>query len=117
MTTPTAPTRRKCATMEQHESLASTDSVYQRNRREIETFTANARQAMRTTVSRIPVVVHVLYHDASENLSDDQINSQIETLNQDFRKKNGDITIAPAPFAPLAADALIEFALARRDPD
>src|ERR687898_796982 len=32
----------------------------------------------------IPLVVHVVYHDDSENISDEQIESQITVLNQDF---------------------------------
>jgi hypothetical protein len=102
--------------MEHHKLLAASDDVYQRNRREIESFTATVRMAPRLTVTRIPVVVHVLYRDDAENLSDEQIARQIEVLNQDFRKKNADIGIAPPPFAPLADDALIEFELAVRDP-
>ena len=38
-------------------------------------------------------------------------------LNQDFRKKNPDISQLPVPFQPLAADPMIEFALASVDPD
>jgi hypothetical protein len=68
-------------------------------------------------VIRIPVVVHVLYKDASQNISDAQIQSQIDALNRDFRKLNADTVNIPARFRSLAADIQIEFALASADPN
>lgn len=105
--------------MEHHKYLAETDTTYQRNRREIERFSANARLAAmpaRATVLRIPVVVHVLHHTDEENISMEQIESQIETLNRDFRMRNEDRVDIPEPFKEFAVDTLIEFALAVRDP-
>src|SRR5215207_9736994 len=32
---------------------------------------------------RIPVVVHVLYHNTTQNISDAQVKTQIEALNRD----------------------------------
>ncbi len=64
----------------------------------------------------IPVVIHVLYNVGSENISDEQINSQIDVLNADYRKKNTDALQVPAIFIPLAADCLINFHLANVDP-
>ncbi len=68
------------------------------------------------TIITIPVVVHVLYNMAAENVSDAQIDSQIAALNRDFRKQNSDTTSIPAPFKSMAGDAEIEFCLAQRDP-
>lgn len=64
------------------------------------------------TIVNIPVVVHVVYNTADENLSDDQIRSQIDVLNKDFRRKNTDIN----NLWPQASDTGIEFCLASRDP-
>ena len=108
--------RRGCATMPHHFSLAETDDVYRQNRRLIEATTKTARIAARTTIIRIPVVVHVLFHTDRENLEMDQIESQIAALNRDFRLQNADRNQIPAPFRPFAADTLIEFGLAVRDP-
>jgi hypothetical protein len=110
------PNKRICATMEHHYLLADTDATYRQNRREIEIETRTARLAPRTTVLRIPVVVHVLYHTAEENIGVEQINSQISRLNLDYRLQNPDRIDIPQPFTPFAADTLIEFALAVRDP-
>jgi hypothetical protein len=63
-------------------------------------------------VLNIPVVVHVLYSNNAENISDAQINSQIAVLNADFRKSNGDAGQVPSEFAGLAADSEINFTLA-----
>ena len=63
----------------------------------------------------IPVVVHVVYNTREENISDDQVKSQIAVLNRNFRAKN-DVSRVPAPFKELVDDAHIEFVLATTDP-
>jgi hypothetical protein len=68
------------------------------------------------SVIRIPVVVHILYHNSYENISDELVNSQIEILNQCFRRSNADTGNTPARFAGVAADCEIEFQLAISDP-
>ncbi len=109
------PTRRTCGTMPLHRHLAATDTSYPPTRREIEAFSMLARRVPRTTVARIPVVVHVLYRTADENVSDRQIESQLDVLNADFRARNLDLAGVPAPFASKKGDALLEFALATED--
>jgi hypothetical protein len=111
------PKGRVCAAMNHHFYLSETDAVYRNNRRALESFTAtaSARAGRRTTVFKIPVVVHVLFNADSENLSQAQIESQMQALNRDYRNTNSPAKIPP-PFRPLAADPLVEFALAVRDP-
>jgi len=65
----------------------------------------------------IPVVVHVIWHNPVENISDAQIQSQITALNEDFRILNADSLPLNHPFWPIAFDAQIEFCLAKRDPN
>jgi hypothetical protein len=65
----------------------------------------------------IPVVVHVLYNNASQNISDAQVLSQLIVLNRDFRGANPDLVNVPSYFAGRTADCGIEFQLARVDPD
>ena len=65
---------------------------------------------------KIPVVVHVVWRTANQNISDEQIKSQIDILNRDFRKLNNDFNKTPAAFSSLIADVGIEFCLAARDP-
>ncbi len=63
-------------------------------------------------VITIPVVVHVVYNTSAENISVNQINSQIAILNEDFRRLNSDANNDWSQ----AADSEIEFCLASVDP-
>jgi hypothetical protein len=71
----------------------------------------------RIGITRTPVVVHVVWNTAAQNIADAQIQSQIDVLNQDFRMTNPDIGQVPAVWQPVAADARIEFFLATEGPD
>jgi hypothetical protein len=62
-------------------------------------------------IIRIPVVFHVVYNTASQNVSDAMLNEQLRVLNEDFRKKNADISNLPSLFGSLDADSEIEFTL------
>jgi hypothetical protein len=65
----------------------------------------------------VPVVVHVLYKNAAENISDANIQAQINILNDAYRKRNVTAFNAiPAAFKSKADDAYIQFRLASRDP-
>ncbi len=69
----------------------------------------------------IPVVVHVLHGNspigANQNISNAQVLSQIDVLNEDFRRLNADRVNTPVPFQSVAADVNIEFRLACIDPN
>lgn len=114
--------RNRCGTMEKHFRTVASDPEYVQRRLSVERIAAEYAKAAgrsaggRGAVVRVPVVVHVVWNDSDENISDAQITSQIDVLNEDFRLLN-DITDVPAAFAALAADSRIEFALATRDPD
>ncbi|MEO7802260.1 MAG: M43 family zinc metalloprotease [Ginsengibacter sp.] len=77
---------------------------------------AAARDTTANEIITIPVVVHVLYNTDEQNISDEQIHSQITALNLDFRKQNYNIGNVPAQFAKVAGDAKINFTLAVTDP-
>lgn len=68
------------------------------------------------SVITIPVVVHVLYNTAQQNISDAQIQAQIATLTQDFRRTNADRSQTLSAFRPIAADCGIQFCLATVTP-
>ena len=116
----TTPRHRGCGTMQVHRRMLDTDPEYARRLTRIEEHAFRATMGgavMRPGCTQIPVVVHVVYKTAAENISQAQIDSQIAILNKDFRKNNADISSVPAPFAPLAGDARIEFKLATTDPN
>jgi Pregnancy-associated plasma protein-A/Secretion system C-terminal sorting domain len=79
-------------------------------------MTETGTQAPSPDIIIIPVVVHVVFNTPEQNISNDQVRSQITSLNNDFRKKNKDASHIPAAFRDLAADARIEFRLATIDP-
>jgi ABC-type taurine transport system substrate-binding protein len=114
------PRSRICGTMDVHRRLLSQVPSYARARDEIENlamrFAENPEAALRPGITRIPVVVHVVWNTPQQNISDAQINSQIDVLNRDFRRTNPDVNSTPAPFLPLTTDARIEFFLANVDP-
>ncbi|MCB0819769.1 MAG: hypothetical protein KDC13_04030 [Bacteroidetes bacterium] len=64
----------------------------------------------------IPVVVHVVYNTSVQNISMDQIQSQIDVLNEDYARTNADAGQTPSNFQSVAADTKIRFCLAQRDP-
>lgn len=68
-------------------------------------------------VIQIPVVFHVVYNTPEQNISDAQLLSQIQVLNEDYRRRNADTTQINAPFKKVAADTRIQFCLATRDPN
>ncbi len=80
-------------------------------------FTDSKGVKQQKAVVIIPVVVHVVYNTAAQNISDAQIQSQIDVLNADFRKTNADRTNVPAAFQGVAADMEIQFQMATRDPN
>ena len=64
----------------------------------------------------IPVVVHIVWNSSAQNISDAQVLSQLDVLNNDFNGLNADRSRVPAYFSALAADCGISFVLARKDP-
>lgn len=70
---------------------------------------------MRETAT-IEVVVHVVWRTPSENITTEQVLSQIAVLNEDFRLLNSNQTDILPIFQQVKADTEIEFALASLDP-
>ena len=65
----------------------------------------------------IPVVVHIVYKNNSENISDNQIISQLDVLSKDFTRNNTDRFNTPSDFHPIVSNLQIEFCLAKQTPD
>ena len=110
------PTARQCASHEYNEALMAADPQFFAKQQNIEESTARFVANYATNVTgrvavTIPVVVHVLYRTATENISDAQIASQIAIMNADYRKLNADASKVPSNFSGLAADCEINFSL------
>lgn len=107
--------KRSCATQEVFERQLSEDPSLAQRMNQIEAFTENAvlRGSARLVNGKIeiPVVVNVLYRTTTENISNAQIQSQIDVLNQDFNAQNSDISKVPDLFAGVKANIGISFVL------
>ncbi|MFT3911350.1 MAG: M43 family zinc metalloprotease [Ferruginibacter sp.] len=75
-----------------------------------------SRDTTANEIITIPVVIHLLFNTAVQNLSDEQILSQITSLNNDYRRLNADAANTPDAFKAYAADTKIMFCLAQVDP-
>lgn len=115
------PTLRRCATIELHQKLLEESEQYKNARAEIERvtneFLNSARIESERPVVKIPVVVHIVWNTEEQNISDEQVHSQIDVLNRDFRATNPDIANVPSAFKDSVSDARVEFFLATKDPD
>lgn len=113
---------RACATMEVRDQQIKDNPGQAKKYEEVEAFTkkyvdnlAIQPSAVTSLTVTIPVVVHVLYNTAQENISQAQIQSQIDVLNKDFSNTNADRTLLPGAFAGLAANMDIKFTLSSVD--
>ena len=111
------PPRRNCGTMSNHMRLLEMYPSFRDRLFKLEEQTAKYRNSGEkiTTVPivTVKVIVHVVYKDPSQNISDAQINSQIAVLNKDFRATNTDKSKTPTPFKGLVSDSRVQFKLDR----
>ena len=116
--------QRECGTQQYLQVLLNSNTQTAKNIKDAQTFaqrmgtpgSGTSNRLSTEYIVHIPVVVHILYNDASQNISEAQVKSQIDALNRDFRRLNADSVNTPFAFKPLAADVQIEFALATADP-
>jgi hypothetical protein len=115
--------KKECGTMEYLENLKSQDPKLEdkmlKNEQAMQNWikTHASSKSTKTTIITIPVVVHVVYNNSTENISTAQILSAIEIINKDYRRLNADTSATPSVFAALGADCGIEFCLATTDPN
>lgn len=111
------PVARKCASYDVLEKQLAEDPNLRERMNEIEGFIKRfeqkpERERLVNGVMEVPVVVNVLYRTAAENISQAQIQSQIDVLNEDFGGTNSDISLVPSTFTGVkAGDTRIRFVL------
>ncbi|MBE8726579.1 zinc metalloprotease [Flavobacterium hungaricum] len=108
--------RRECASQDVLNAQLKADPSLAIRMNEIEAFTAkhslgNFTGRLVNGKIEIPVVVNVLYRTTAENISNAQIQSQIDVLNKDFNALNSDYNSVPALFAGVKANIGITFVL------
>jgi hypothetical protein len=110
-----ATSQRLCAAEDVLEDQLRADPTLAIRMNKIEAFTEKARLTGRLVNGKvvIPVVVNVLYKTTAENISDAQIQSQIDVLNKDYTATNTDFSSIPAEFSGVAANVGITFELVK----
>ena len=106
----------KCFSQIRLEKFINNNPEYKKEREKLKIQDKNLLHKKLSNTT-IPVVVHVVYNDSSENISDAQIYSQIDALNKDFTRTNTDILNTPTDFLPITADVQLNFCLAQQTPD
>ena len=112
--------QQRCHTTEYEENLKNQYSQYKQERKKVNKETNHwikNNYNNENSIVTIPVVVHVVWNTTQENISDQQIFSQIDVLNADFRRTNIDAIMTPTVWTSIAADTEIEFCLATLDPN
>ncbi len=117
-----AQTHDKCGTMQNLEMLKQQDAGLEARMNAIEDQIQNdllTNSANKTSASAIiiPVVVHVVYANTAQNISDAFITSQLDVLNEDYSATNADKLKVPPYFRDLIGATEIRFQLASRDPN
>lgn len=106
-------TRRACASQDVLEAQLKADPMLAIRMNQIEAFTNNRMMTNRMVNGKIeiPVVVNVLYKTTAQNISNAQIQSQIDVLNKDFNALNSDYNNVPSLFSGVKANVGITFVL------
>lgn len=111
----------RCASNEVYERMLKDDPQFAANRAQIERETRqwiqnNANNKIGAVIT-IPVVFHVVYNTAAQNISDARILEQLNVLNQDFGRTNADAGSTPSVWQGISANTNIQFCMAQRDPN
>ncbi|MGZ3949478.1 MAG: zinc metalloprotease [Flavisolibacter sp.] len=110
-------TKRSCASYEVLQAQLLADPTMKLRMDQIEAFTARVIQSGRVTrgtTIEIPVVVHVVYNTAAQNIADAQVQSQIDVLNEDYSATNKDIHNTPSLFTKVTSSGFgVHFTLAQ----
>lgn len=105
--------QRNCGSMDVLEQQIQQDPQRLDRLNDLEQFTQSFVPDESKALVTIPVVIHVVYNGNTQNISASQIQTQMQVLNEDFRRLNSD---ADGTWSQ-AADAEIEFCLATVDPN
>ena len=108
--------QRTCASADILAAQIAADPGLKLRRDALESFTSNVISDgtvndFKETSITIPVVVNVVYNTAAENISLEQIQSQIEVLNEDFNKRNRDVSGVPSIYKTVIGDMGVRFVL------
>jgi Pregnancy-associated plasma protein-A len=111
------PLHRSCGAMAAHMMLLERYPSFRAHQMRLEGVTSRRRDTRldlrQSAIVTINTVVNVVYKTEDQNISQQQINSQIAALNKDFRATNSDKSQTPAPWHGLVTDARMKFSLVK----
>lgn len=111
---------KKCGTDEMVRKAQENEPKLIKNQERLALFTdsiiRNQIGAKNTEIRNIPVVVHVIYSDNSNNIPEEQIHDAMRIINEDYNKENSDTINVIPEFQSIIADMGIQFKLANLDP-
>lgn len=112
--------QRNCGTMHHLEQQIADNpkllKMHEQNEQNIQSWIQHHPNNERQVIT-LPVVVHVVYANSTQNITLAQIQTQIDVLNADFARLNADAANTPAGFAGVAAATNFQFCLAQQDPN
>ncbi len=112
-----AETQRKCGADEILQEQLKTDAALRARMDQIEEFTRryvqnpDQQRLLTNGIIEIPVVVNVLYRTSVQNISQAQIQSQIDVLNKDFSATNADYNLTSTYNSVKSGDVRVRFVL------
>lgn len=109
-----------CGTDEVYQQMIQNDpTILQRSQLFEAQALAKSQEINRKTgtVRIIPVVFHIFHKAGQENISDAQIQNELDLLNLNFRRNGPKSTQTRSIFQGVVADMEIELRLARKDPN
>lgn len=109
-------TKRSCSTDDVLQQQLQADPTLKERMNAIEAFTRKVEEnpfqyRLVNGVIEIPVVFNVLYKTSAENISDAQLESQIDVLNEDFAATNGDYNKTTTYNSVKAGNIAVRFVL------
>ncbi|MBK7855955.1 MAG: hypothetical protein IPJ79_14715 [Bacteroidetes bacterium] len=109
--------QRVCGTPQLHQHLLSIDPAYAANRILLDKeVVPNSGTQNSSALVTIPVVFHVIYANAAENISDNRLFDQLNVLNADFLAQI-QMRVILLPLLLLWVKYQYTFCLAKRDPN
>ncbi|MBI3512097.1 MAG: T9SS type A sorting domain-containing protein [Bacteroidetes bacterium] len=103
--------------LDRYQAMVNSNPNYDQDRnayeQALQTYLANNANSYSAQMTiTVPVVVHVVYNGAVQNISDNQVLSQIQVVNEDYGRTNSDVNTHWSQ----AANTTIQFCLAQRTP-
>ncbi|MGV6860214.1 MAG: zinc-dependent metalloprotease [Putridiphycobacter sp.] len=108
---------KRCGTYEAMQHQETLTPGYLQNVNEVFDRAKNSISQDRSTIYTIPVVVHIVYNNADENLPDSVIFNQIDVLNEAYGYTNADTINLRDTFNTIVGSTNIQFELATIGPD